>query len=124
MKVGDGATKVGSLKFIESDGGLSAARNIKIYGGAAATATSADFDGTKNITIPLGSVYGSYLSWGGKNIVGDISPIDAAMSYLHSANRAQFSKPEGITIEYSNDSGSTWTGLWSQRYYKNEFSQW
>ena len=109
MKVGDGATKVGSLKFIESDGGLSAARNIKIYGGAAATATSADFDGTKNITIPLGSVYGSYLSWGGQNIVGDISPIDAAMSYLHSANRAQFSKPAGITIEYSNDSGSTWT---------------
>lgn len=109
MKVGDGATKVGSLKFIESDGGLSAARNIKIYGGAAATATSADFDGTKNITIPLGSIYGSYLSWGGKNITGDISPIDAAMSYLHSANRAQFSKPAGITIEYSNDSGSTWT---------------
>lgn len=109
MKVGDGTTKVGSLKFIESDGGLSAARNIKIYGGAAATATSADFDGTKNITIPLGSVYGSYLSWGGQNIVGDISPIDAAMSYLHSANRAQFSKPTGITIEYSNDSGSTWT---------------
>lgn len=109
MKVGDGATKVGSLKFIESDGGLSAARNIKIYGGAAATATSADFDGTKNITIPLGGVYGSYLSWGGQNIVGDISPIDAAMSYLHSANRAQFSKPEGITIEYSNNSGSTWT---------------
>lgn len=109
MKVGDGTTKVGSLKFIESDGGLSAARNIKIYGGAAATATSADFDGTKNITIPLGSVYGSYLEWGGKNIAGDISPIDAAMSYLHSANRAQFSKPAGITIEYSNDSGSTWT---------------
>lgn len=109
MKVGDGTTKVGSLKFIESDGGLSAARNIKIYGGAAATATSADFDGTKNITIPLGNVYGSYLSWGGRNIVGDISPIDAAMSYLHSANRAQFSKPAGITIEYSNDSGSTWT---------------
>lgn len=108
MKVGDGATKVGSLKFIESDGGLSAARNIKIYGGAAATATSADFDGTENITIPLGSVYGSYLNWGGKNIVGDISPIDAATSYLHSANRAQFSKPAGITIEYSNDSGSTW----------------
>lgn len=109
MKVGDGTTKVGSLKFIESDGGLSAARNIKIYGGAAATATSANFDGTKNITIPLGSVYGSYLEWGGKNIAGDISPIDAAMSYLHSANRAQFSKPAGITIEYSNDSGSTWT---------------
>lgn len=31
------------------------------------------------------------------------------MSYLHSANRAQFAKPAGITIEYSTDGGSTWT---------------
>ena len=108
IKVGDGTSKVGSLKFIESNGGLSAARNIKIYGGAAATATSADFDGTKNITIPLGSIYGSYLSWGGRDIAGDISPIDAAMSYLHSPNRAQFAKPAGITVEYSTDSGTTW----------------
>ena len=30
------------------------------------------------------------------------------MSYLHSANRAQFAKPAGITIEYSTDGGSTW----------------
>ena len=31
------------------------------------------------------------------------------MSYLHSANRAQFAKPAGITIEYSTNGGSTWT---------------
>lgn len=31
------------------------------------------------------------------------------MSYLHNANRAQFSNPAGITVEYSRDNGATWT---------------
>lgn len=55
------------------------------------------------------AVYESRLLWGGTNIVGDISPIDAAMSNIHSANRAAFANPAGITVEYSNDGGSTWT---------------
>lgn len=108
IKVGDGTTKVGSLKFIESDGNLPVARKISIKGGAAATSTSTTFDGTKDITLPLGNVYGSYLSWGGKYIVDDISPIDAAMSSFHNANRMAFANPEGITIEYSRDGGATW----------------
>lgn len=108
MKVGDGATKVGSLKFIESDGNLPVARKISINGGAAATSTSTTFDGTKDITLPLGDVYGSYLSWGGKYIINDVSPLDAAMSSFHNANRMAFANPEGITIEYSRDGGATW----------------
>lgn len=31
------------------------------------------------------------------------------MSYLHNANKAQFSNPAGITVEYSRDNGATWT---------------
>lgn len=108
IKVGDGSTVVGSLKFIQSDGNLPTARKISIGGGATATTTSAAFDGTKDITIPLGAVYGSYLSWGGRSIAGSVSPIDAAMSYMHSANRLQFANPAGIAIEYSTDNGSTW----------------
>lgn len=50
----------------------------------------------------------AYLDWGGRNIVGSITPIDAAISNLHSANRFAFAKPAGITIEYSTDGGSTW----------------
>ena len=107
MKVGDGATKVGSLKFIESDGKLSTGRKISL--GTAVNSTATEFDGSKDITIPVNSVSASYLRWGGRSITGAISPIDAALSYMHSANRLQFAKPEGITVEYSTNSGSTWT---------------
>lgn len=107
MKVGDGTTKVGSLKFIESDGKLSTGRKISL--GTAVTSTATEFDGSKDITIPVNSVSASYLSWGGRSIAEAISPIDAALSYMHSANRLQFAKPEGITVEYSTNSGSTWT---------------
>lgn len=62
-------------------------------------------DNTRDATK---AVHESRLLWGDTNIVGDISPIDAAMSSLHSANRAEFANPKGITIEYSNDGGSTW----------------
>lgn len=107
MKVGDGTTKVGSLKFIESDGKLPAGRKISL--GTAVSATPTEFDGSKDITIPVESVSASYLSWGGKNIVGAVTPLDAAMSYLHNPNRLQFADPAGITVEYSTDNGSTWT---------------
>lgn len=106
MKVGDGATKVGNLKFIESDGKLSTGRKISL--GTAVTSTATEFDGSKDITIPVQSVSASYLSWGGKNIVEAVAPLDAAMSYLHNPNRLQFADPAGITVEYSNDGGSTW----------------
>lgn len=107
MKVGDGTTKVGSLKFIESDGKLSTGRKISL--GTAVDSTATEFDGSKDITIPVNSVSASYLSWGGRSIASAISPIDAALSYMHSANRLQFAKPDGITIEYSTNGGSTWT---------------
>lgn len=97
FKIGDGSTSVNSLPF--AGGGSQAATGsatMPIY-----------WDGTQYKTI--NSFPEKYLSWGGKNIVGDIAPIDAAMSYMHSANRLQFAKPAGITIEYSNNGGSTWT---------------
>ena len=39
---------------------------------------------------------------------GSVSPLDAACSNLHSANRFAFAKPNGITIEYSTN-GSTYS---------------
>ena len=41
-------------------------------------------------------------------IAGDVTAVDMAVSNLHSANRLAFGKPEGITIEYSRNGGSTW----------------
>lgn len=86
---------------------LSTARTIAV--GTAVASTPRSFNGTANIIIPINSVKEKFLTWGGRTIVGDIAPIDAAMSYLHSANRAQFANPAGITVEYSTNAGATWT---------------
>lgn len=86
---------------------LQTARTIALGTGATGTATS--FNGTGNITIPVTDVKESYLSWGGKNLVGSVSPIGAALSTEHSANRLAYLNPAAIKVEYSNDAGSTWT---------------
>lgn len=85
---------------------LQTARTIGLGTGATGTATS--FNGTGNITIPVTDVKESYLSWGGRNLSGSVSPIDAACSNIHSANRFAFAKAAGITIEYSTN-GSTYS---------------
>jgi len=54
-------------------------------------------------------IYEANLLWGGKNFSGSYGPIDAAMIGDLGANRLAFFKPEGITVEYSRDNGSTWT---------------
>ena len=86
---------------------LNTARTIGIGTGAIGTATS--FDGSANITIPVTEVKESYLSWGGKNIKGDISPIGMACSSEHNANRLAFINGNALTFEYSSNGGSTWT---------------
>lgn len=86
---------------------LQTARTIALGTGVTGTATS--FNGTGNITIPVTDVKESYLSWGGKNFVGSVSPIGASLSSEHSANRLAYLNPAAIKVEYSNDAGSTWT---------------
>lgn len=51
----------------------------------------------------------AYLSWGGRNSVGSFAPIDAAMIPALGANRLAFMPANGITVEYSQDGGTTWT---------------
>ena len=85
---------------------LQTARTIGLGTGATGTATS--FDGAGNITIPVTNLKEAYLTWGGKNLSGSVSPLDAACSNIHSANRFAFAKANGITIEYSTN-GSTYS---------------
>ena len=86
---------------------LQTARTITLGTGVSSTATS--FSGASDITIPVTGIKEAYLTWGGKNFTGSYGPIDAAMIPDLGANRFMFLKPEGITIEYSTNGGSSWT---------------
>ena len=86
---------------------LATARTIGLGTGATGTATS--FDGSANITIPVTSVKEAYLSWGGKNITGGYSPVDAAMVPVLGANRLAFMPAAGVEVQYSTNGGSTWS---------------
>lgn len=48
------------------------------------------------------------IEWGGGSINGNVTPIDAAMMPIIGYNKTDCAKPEGITVEYSNDAGATW----------------
>lgn len=86
---------------------LNTSRSIALGTGVTSTATS--FDGSQDITIPITGIKESYLTWGGKNFVSDYGPIDASLIPELSANRLAFGNADAITVEYSRDSGSTWT---------------
>lgn len=110
MKIGDGSTAVSSLPFIVSDAvsapKLTTARKITL--GEAVKSTTTDFDGSKDITIPITGLDSSALYWGYIDSKGSVDPFAASFSYLHNPNRLQFIKPAGVTVEYSNDGGTTW----------------
>ena len=53
--------------------------------------------------------YEAKLQWGGQNYAGTSGPLDAALVPELGANRFAFAKAAGITVQYSRDTGSTWT---------------
>lgn len=53
--------------------------------------------------------YEGYLNWGGQNKSGTFGPLDAALIPTLGANRLAFMPASAITIEYSQDGGTTWT---------------
>ena len=90
----------------QSSGKLTNPRRISVGGGA--IGTPVNFDGTQNITIPIDVIRDANIEYSSKHLNGYVSPIDSAMSAIHSANRFCFANSNGITIEYSIDSGKTW----------------
>lgn len=62
----------------------------------------------KNTYVNKNEQYEANLKWGGGNFANSFGPIDGAMVPELGANRFAFGNPQGITIEYSNDGGSTW----------------
>lgn len=101
------ADKVANNLIIKLNSGTTEGTNQFTYNGSAAK--------TINITpakigaAPSTSQYEAYLQWGGKNLEGHYSPIDANLNGRLGANRLAGIKPAGVTIEYSNNGGSTWT---------------
>lgn len=68
-----------------------------------------NFDGSKDVQISVTSLKEAYLDWGGQNLTGQYSALDAALVPTLGANRFAFMPAAGVTIEYSRDGGSTWT---------------
>lgn len=68
-----------------------------------------NFDGSKDVQISVTSLKEAYLDWGGRNLTGEYSALDAALVPTLGANRFAFMPAAGVTIEYSRDGGSTWT---------------
>lgn len=56
----------------------------------------------------LETVHDNDVLWGGKNLHGEVSPTDAAMVPVIGGNKFALCKPQGITVEYTNDGGATW----------------
>lgn len=56
----------------------------------------------------LETVHDNDILWGGKNLHSEVSPTDAAMVSVIGGNKFALCKPQGITVEYTNDGGATW----------------
>lgn len=100
------ATSAGNATSATTATKLKTARSIGLSDGASG---AANFDGSANANISVTGLKESYLSWGGKNFSDSYGPIDAAMIPNLGANRLAFGSGDGIKIEYSRDSGATWT---------------
>lgn len=85
---------------------LTTPRNIGLY--RAVESPAQPFNGAYDISIPINAVYEAYLSWGGKNHSGMIGPIDMAIGADFNANRWAFTNGQYVTVEYSNNGGTTW----------------
>ena len=59
----------------------------------------------------ISSVYDESIIWGGNAISGGVSPVGAALSAEHSANRLAYLNPNALSFEYSDNGGSSWTAM-------------
>lgn len=55
-----------------------------------------------------GNVYATDVGWGGKAVVGAVSPVSAALIGAIGSNKFELCNPAGVKVEYSTDGGDTW----------------
>lgn len=120
-------SKTGSYNDLNNKPAIPTVNNGKLTiqknGTSVATFTAnQNGDTTANISVPtklselsdrafsnITSRGESFLSWGGQNFSGSYGPIDACMVPDLGANRFAFIPASAWKIEYSRDSGATWT---------------
>lgn len=95
------------FKYIDDKAPTASTSTPKVAG-AASPGSSNQFARGDHVH-PLQPEYESRLKWGGNFISADASPIDAAIVPTIGGNKSQFCKPDGITVEYTNDGGATWS---------------
>lgn len=54
------------------------------------------------------NVYATDVGWGGRSVVGDVSPVSAALIGAIGSNKFELCNPAGVKVEYSTDGGATW----------------
>lgn len=84
-------------------------KTINLTGAITGSVTTDFSSDTASITTSAASIPQGSLTWGGPNFTGVISPLGAALSEYHSANRLAFLNPDAILVEQSNDGGTNWT---------------
>lgn len=93
----------GLLAVRAADGGV----NVPLTPGSTSRATSKYY--VDNNFVSYNTLTDNNLKWGGGNLSSNASPIDAAIVPTIGGNKFELCKAAGIAVEYSNDSGSTWT---------------
>ena len=53
-------------------------------------------------------MYATDVGWGGSAVVGDVSPVSAALIGAIGSNKFELCNPAGVKVEYSTDGGDTW----------------
>ena len=66
-------------------------------------------DANKSVKYATSAGSAKTLDWVNDATSGSVTPLGASLSAEHSANRLAFLDPNALTIEYSNDGGSTWS---------------
>lgn len=97
----DGNPIVGLMQKVTIDAELSTTSTNPVQN----KVIKAALDGKINKTD---KIYEANLEWGGRNLAAACSPVDAGMIDGLGANRFMFGKAAGITVEYSENAGTTW----------------
>ncbi len=112
------------MNYLSEDGLKTLISNIKAYVKEKMPTKTSQLTNDSNY---ITTVYANNIKWGGSSISGDVSPIGMALADELRANRFAFINPNAVTVEYSRDSGATWsdyvkTNVNKQQLFTNTYS--